>query len=326
MHLLDHRGTDDSVLRQEVNNAIFLYNKELLFYADEHCSYIWNVFFSGDGIYQSDRDIVKCLIGVLQMLGNTKSANTLQKVSVSVFGSDQGESKVETDDRLDVDLNHLPKVQSILTEDMRIKIRDLFDPNDSHTKFSRKLNYNYRHVVEIYKVIHNCFENGKEENLRIMDIGTGYGLLPYIFTRNGHTVETLDIEDTPTPYDQACEIFGIKKHTYRIERFKPLMKFEEKFDAIVSTKICFNDHNSDDIWRGEEWRFFLKDVFENHLNKKGIVWLHFNRTKEEIETGIFEYGHKECQKIFSPFNIPIEGSKPTHVKLTYNDLGKLLAT
>ncbi|MEO5719872.1 MAG: methyltransferase domain-containing protein [Chthoniobacterales bacterium] len=110
---------------------------------------------------------------------------------------------------------------------------------------------------------------------RILDIGSGAGYFLYLCKRLGHDVLGLDLDESPM-FNDLTELLGVPRVIARIERYKPLPKFDAPFDLITAYMICFNDHKTDHIWGPDEWEFFLNDAAQ-YLRPTGIIHLELNQ-------------------------------------------------
>ena len=77
----------------------------------------------------------------------------------------------------------------------------------------------------------------------------------------------------------AIQIFGVRRVTWRIDPFVPLPDLGARFDCVTSFMVCFNRHIQPDIWKAEEWRFFLDDLW-TRLKPGAIVWFELNPTPD----------------------------------------------
>lgn len=109
----------------------------------------------------------------------------------------------------------------------------------------------------------------------ILDIGCGAGYFLYICKTLGHQILGLDIDAFPM-FRDLTKLLGVPRVIAKIDAFKPLPKFQKKFDIITAHLICFNAHKSEKLWGPAEWDYFLNDV-ASHLNPGGRVWLELNR-------------------------------------------------
>src|SRR5205814_8623591 len=110
---------------------------------------------------------------------------------------------------------------------------------------------------------------------RILDIGCGAGYFLYACKLLGHEVLGLDVDQFPM-FRELTQLLEIPRVIARVQAFKPLPKFDRKFDLITAHLICFNAHKSDKLWGAAEWNFFLDDL-ASHLAPGGRVWLELNR-------------------------------------------------
>jgi SAM-dependent methyltransferase len=109
----------------------------------------------------------------------------------------------------------------------------------------------------------------------ILDIGCGAGYFLYICKTLGHQVLGLDMDSFPM-FRELTRMLEVPRVIARVDPFRPLPKFDRKFDVITAHLICFNAHKSDKLWGPEEWGFFLNDL-ASHLKPGGRVWLELNR-------------------------------------------------
>ena len=56
----------------------------------------------------------------------------------------------------------------------------------------------------------------------------------------------------------------------------PMPSYNKKFEFVTSFQVCFNGHIENELWGKKEWDFFLEDLFQNHMNKDGRVYLEMN--------------------------------------------------
>ena len=138
--------------------------------------------------------------------------------------------------------------------------------------FEKYLDYKYW-VLENLIRIYNLNINTKQ-NLKILDIVTGFGYFPFICEYFGNYAEAIDL-DINVMYNDVIKLLNIKRHSYCIEANKPL-PFNTKFDIISGYMICFNNHKTDKLWGVIEWDYFINSLKYNNLNKNGFVFLSFN--------------------------------------------------
>ena len=110
---------------------------------------------------------------------------------------------------------------------------------------------------------------------RILDLGCGAGYFLYIAQLLGHSGLGLDM-DRLSMFREVTRLLGVRRVVQRIEAFRPLPDFGQKFDLITAFMICFNNHKMPDLWKVPEWEFFLNDLAK-HLTPRGRVWLELNQ-------------------------------------------------
>jgi SAM-dependent methyltransferase len=110
---------------------------------------------------------------------------------------------------------------------------------------------------------------------RILDLGCGAGYFLYIAQLLGHSGLGLDM-DRVAMFRDITRLLGVRRVVQRIEAFRPLPDFGQKFDLITAFMICFNDHKMPGLWKMPEWDFFLDDLAK-HLKPRGRVWLELNQ-------------------------------------------------
>jgi SAM-dependent methyltransferase len=114
---------------------------------------------------------------------------------------------------------------------------------------------------------------------RILDLGCGAGYFLYIAQLLGHSGLGLDM-DRVAMFRDITRLLGVRRVVQRIEAFRPLPDFGQKFDLITAFMICFNDHKMPGLWKTPEWDFFLDDLAK-HLKPRGRVWLELNQEYDE---------------------------------------------
>jgi len=110
---------------------------------------------------------------------------------------------------------------------------------------------------------------------RILDLGCGAGYFLYIAQLLGHSGLGLDM-DRVAMFRDITRLLGVRRVVQRIEAFRPLPDFGQKFDLITAFMICFNDHKMPGLWKVPEWDSFLDDLAK-HLKPRGRVWLELNQ-------------------------------------------------
>ena len=114
---------------------------------------------------------------------------------------------------------------------------------------------------------------------RILDLGCGAGYFLYIAQLLGHSGIGLDIDRLPM-FREITRLLGVRRVVQRIQAFRPLPNFGQKFDVITAFMICFNNHKMPGLWGVPEWEFFLDDLAK-HLKPRGRVWLELNQEYDE---------------------------------------------
>ena len=109
----------------------------------------------------------------------------------------------------------------------------------------------------------------------ILDLGCGAGYFLYIAQLLGHSGLGLDM-DRLSMFREVTRLLGVRRMVQRIEAFRPLPDFGQKFDLITAFMVCFNNHKMPDLWKVVEWEFFLDDLAK-HLTPRGRVWLELNQ-------------------------------------------------
>ena len=110
---------------------------------------------------------------------------------------------------------------------------------------------------------------------QILDLGCGAGYFLYIAQLLGHSGVGLDIDRLPM-FREITRLLGVRRVVQRIQSFRPLPNFGQKFDLITAFMVCFNDHKMPGLWGVPEWEFFLDDLAK-HLKPRGRVWLELNQ-------------------------------------------------
>ncbi len=110
---------------------------------------------------------------------------------------------------------------------------------------------------------------------RILDLGCGAGYFLYIAQLLGHSGIGLDMDRLPM-FREITRLLGVRRVVQRIQAFRPLPGFGQKFDVVTAFMVCFNDHKMPRLWGVAEWDFFLDDLAK-HLKPRGRVWLELNQ-------------------------------------------------
>ena len=114
---------------------------------------------------------------------------------------------------------------------------------------------------------------------QVLDLGCGAGYFLYIAQLLGHSGVGLDMDRLPM-FREITRLLGVRRVVQRIETFRPLPNFGQKFDVITAFMICFNNHKMPGLWGIPEWEFFLNDLAK-YLKPRGRVWLELNQEYDE---------------------------------------------
>jgi SAM-dependent methyltransferase len=110
---------------------------------------------------------------------------------------------------------------------------------------------------------------------RILDLGCGAGYFLHIAQLLGHSGVGLDMDRLPM-FREITRLLDVRRVVQRIQAFRPLPNFGQKFDLITAFMICFNNHKMPGLWGVSEWDFFLNDLAK-HLKLRGRIWLELNQ-------------------------------------------------
>jgi SAM-dependent methyltransferase len=148
----------------------------------------------------------------------------------------------------------------------------------------------------------------------ILDVGCGVGYFLYIAQLLGHRGIGLDM-DRLAMFREITQLLGVRRVVQRIEAFRPLPDFGQKFDLITAFMICFNNHKMPDLWKVPEWDFFLDDLAK-YLRPRGRVWLELNQEYDETfyTPELKEYFQKRGARIVEHkiiFNAGLRAPVPT---------------
>jgi SAM-dependent methyltransferase len=115
--------------------------------------------------------------------------------------------------------------------------------------------------------------------IQILDLGCGAGYFLYIAQLLGHSGIGLDMDRLPM-FREMTRLLGVRRVVQRIQGFRPLPNFGQKFDLITAFMICFNNHKMPGLWGVPEWEFFLDDLTQ-YLEPRGRIWLELNQEYDE---------------------------------------------
>jgi len=277
------------------------------FMVDEYCCIVCNAYFRKK-IFESDLQVIEDLIQFFNYSASHNNAETLRKIlqTTNNLKNITGSLHLENDfhqvisDDLKVQLRKLHKTRP--TKDSRVHDIPGEEYDDFYGKYARDLDTNWvrnAHRFNYLKI---------KKPLRILDIGCGFGMFSHIATFNGHIVDSIDMPNASPILKEASKILKIKKYEFTIKANTPLLKLENKFDAVTAFQIFFNGHASKDLWDVDEWKFFLLDLHDNILNDNGRVTLVFNGEHKNLEPIMIDEEHiflgkKSVEIFFKPFFI-----------------------
>lgn len=171
---------------------------------------------------------------------------------------------------------HLDNILNSITPEQRKALNQAkvkYEPMEGD-KYIRSMRKYMNEKLKFYYYMR--IPEGKK--LRILDIGTGIGFLPYICSYFGHEVKAVDLGSNEL-LNAAVKILNVDRLSHRIEAFEPIPSLGMKFDFITATRICFNNHNLPNIWYNDEWEYFINHLKEQHLAENGMIRLFLNKDK-----------------------------------------------
>ena len=110
---------------------------------------------------------------------------------------------------------------------------------------------------------------------QILDLGCGAGYFLYIAQLLGHSGVGLDMDRLPM-FREITRLLSVRRVVQRIQTFRTLPNFGQKFDVITAFMICFNNHKMLGLWAVPQWEFFLNDLAK-YLKPRGRIWLELNQ-------------------------------------------------
>jgi 2-polyprenyl-3-methyl-5-hydroxy-6-metoxy-1,4-benzoquinol methylase len=183
----------------------------------------------------------------------------------------------------DIHQCHLCNSHFIIPKD---DIKEIYNVIYSHTDTAGYDRY-YRYAITVknmkdplkflaytestYYPIYNFVKN--KSNLKILEIGCGYGYLSYSLNQKGFDVKALDIAKAAILF--AKENFGAFYYNMTIKEFWE--KTNEKFDLIISTEVIEHLENPNDFLRlcvnllKDEGQIILTTPDKDYSNKD-TVW------------------------------------------------------
>ncbi len=113
--------------------------------------------------------------------------------------------------------------------------------------------------------------------LDVLDLGTGAGYFLHVCRELGHRPLGLDVDDPF--YGALLRAVRVERVTAPIRPFEPLPVAGRRFDLVTAFAVCFNGHDTPQLWDVAEWRFFLDDLTARILVSGGRVVLQLNRER-----------------------------------------------
>jgi SAM-dependent methyltransferase len=110
---------------------------------------------------------------------------------------------------------------------------------------------------------------------QILDLGCGAGYFLYIAQLLGHSGVGLDMDRLPM-FREITRLLSVRRVVQRIQTFRPLPNFGQKFDVITAFMICFNNHKMLGLWAVPQWEFFLNDLAK-YLKPGSRICLELNQ-------------------------------------------------
>ena len=165
-----------------------------------------------------------------------------------------------------------------------------------HDKKARGAKYvrRWEHFWDEKQLVADLSLDGRTDIKSVLDIGTGVGMLPFIYRQRGIEVEGTDItEDITGPmFIECCELINLTRFELWVIPNQP-MNLTKHYDMIVATRTEF------DRQEGFDWAYFLDDCFKHcdrvwfKLNEGGSIKKHdswfqqiiFNKKKDGSAIG-----------------------------------------
>lgn len=131
-----------------------------------------------------------------------------------------------------------------------------------------------------------------EKRKFLLDIGTGFGYLPFLASHFNHCVMAIDSYSNTTGrfshfFPGMIKILGVDLRQQIIRPFIPIDRelfSGVRFDVISAYLAWF--HCSPRMWGLDEWVFFLTDLAEFHTSEKAVIYLNLNRCRYKNKTSI----------------------------------------
>jgi hypothetical protein len=154
------------------------------------------------------------------------------------------------------------------------KIQTEYKNYDPAPGYSKYLNIKPWMLDNVWRTFILGLNNSSGKN--ILDIGTGNGYFPYACKFYNHTVRSIDIESNDI-FNELISLLEIPRLEYAVQSYTPIPKFDVKFDLFTGFHTYFNGHRTENVWKKEEWDFFLKDLKNNHGHENSEAYFIINQ-------------------------------------------------
>jgi SAM-dependent methyltransferase len=134
--------------------------------------------------------------------------------------------------------------------------------------------------------------NDEKRPLKILDIGTGAGYVPFICSLLGHEVIALDNSVEPF-FIEMANFLGIDRRIYNISPIETLPF--GRFDYVMGHNVTF-----DYRWIAEDYEAFLTSLVKNNFAEGGRAFFSFNYNwdKEEVARVLLSFGYPKEKNRF----------------------------
>jgi hypothetical protein len=166
--------------------------------------------------------------------------------------------------------------RSLISDSTLHDLVERFGDSDPYPGFSKYLDAEHYLGTALHHYSVAGLHPSKLES--VLDLGTGAGYFPFVCRNIGHETLALDVPAHPF-YGEMISMLGVTRMEHRIEKRQPLPGFQRRFDLVTAFAICFNGHDTDDLWGPEEWEYFISDLRENVLQEQGRICLVLNRER-----------------------------------------------
>jgi len=146
-----------------------------------------------------------------------------------------------------------------------------FKVHDLH--YQKYFNIDYWMRLNVVRAM--ALDLHRRKNLSILDIGSGFGYFPYAARFYHHQVVGADLPGDEL-FEKVCDFLELDIRALEIKPLTPLPDFGTKFDLVTAFQVCFHGHRSENLWGVKEWKFFLDDLFSNHVNDGGRMYMDLN--------------------------------------------------